>query len=79
MEMESFYNIPVEINGKSQEFNFEYLEEQDVGHECTITSEGKMLVVGADFAVIKTTMPGDWVDPAITTLKNLLKADQGLP
>lgn len=77
--MESFYNIPVEINGKPQQFNFEYLEESDVGRECTITSEGKILVVDGDFAVIRTTMPGNWVDPAINTLKNLLNTDQGLP
>lgn len=77
--MESFYNIPVEINGKLQAFNFEYLEEAGRGNECTITSEGKMLVVDADFTVIRTTMPGNWIDPAITTLKNLLKTDQGLP
>jgi hypothetical protein len=77
--MESFYNIPVEIDGKPQEFNFEYLEESDAGRECTITSKGKILVVGGDFTVIKTTMPGNWVDPAITTLKNLLNTDQGLP
>jgi hypothetical protein len=77
--MESFYNIPVELNDKSQVFNFEYLEERGAGGECTITSEGKILVVDADFTVIKTTMPGNWVDPAITTLKNLLNTDQGLP
>jgi hypothetical protein len=77
--MESFYSIPVEINGKPQAFNFEYLEESDAGGECTITSEGKILLVDVDFTVIKTTMPGNWVDPAITTLKNLLNTDQGLP
>ena len=77
--MESFYNIPVEINDSLQAFNFEFLEESDIGGECTITSEGKMLVVDMDFTVVKTTMPGDWVDPAIVTLKNLLNTDQGLP
>lgn len=74
--MYSYNDIPVTIGTEIHKFNYEYLEESLIAKECTITSEGKTLVIDQDFAVVTNNMPGNWVDPAINKLKALLSEQQ---
>jgi hypothetical protein len=70
---EKFQDVPVEINGEMQLFNFELLKDED-GRLWIANSKLQTLYIDEDFNFDNFSMPPEWVQPAINTLKRLLNA-----
>ena len=71
---EKFTDVPVDIDGTKQLFNFELLKDED-GRLWIANSKMYTLYIDEDFNYDNFSMPQQWVQPAIETLKKLLKEE----
>lgn len=72
---EQFHDIPVDINGVTQLFNFELLKDED-GRLWIANSKMQTLYIDEDFNYDNFSMPKEWIEPAINKLKALLQDDE---
>jgi len=71
-----YTDIPVHIGSERVIVTYDYGETIEKGKTCTITTEGKEMIVAEDLTVISKNIPNEWIRPIIDKLKELV-AGQG--